>query len=411
MHLIRPTATAALVWGFLVVVPNGGASDDSPKPTAALVVAGTEQDLDETPMIVEVDPLQLSPGHYRLQAPGDDSRLPALAYRDVDRTYLGFILPTVAARSLTRYAITPAPHGEGAAAGITFAAQGQRIAVTTAGKPWTTYVPDDGPKPYFDPLIGPTDVSLTRSWPMRTVPGEPHDHPHHRSLWFAHFDVNKTDTWDENPGHGQIRETSRPTVVSGGPVGVLRTTDDWLDRTGQKVCEDERVVHFYATQSARVFDFAVTLKATAGPLKIADNKDGVFAIRLAAPMALTANQGGQIVNSRGVVGKAAWGQVAEWVDYTGPVGGETLGVAILNHPSSFRYPTTWHVRDYGLFAANPFGWHDFGQPSSGDHQMAPGESIRLAYRVILHRGATEPARVAARFSSYAKPPQVTFPKP
>ncbi len=378
------------------------------KPDSTLTVEGGDRDLGETPVIVEVDAQAFRPGRYRLVDVGVGPTLGALVFRDGGQTYLGAVLDPIAARSTTRFTIAPDEAPRDSSRGITLVERGKRIAVEVDGKPWTTYVPDDGPKPYFDPLIGPSEVALTRAWPMREVAGEPRDHPHHRSLWFGHLDVNKVDTWSEMPGHGQVRETSRPTVVGdGGPVGVLRTRDDWLDRSGRKVCEDERVVRFYATKTARVFDFDVTLRATDGPLKIADNKDGVFAVRVAAPMALTAKQGGRIVNSRGVTDRAAWGQPAEWVDYTGPVAGSTMGIAILNHPSSFRYPTTWHVRDYGLFAANPFGYHDFGQARSGGHRIEPKDSIRFAYRVVLHKGATESAAIDTLFEGYARPPKVT----
>src|SRR5690606_41219427 len=102
----------------------------------------------------------------------------------------------------------------------------------------------------------------------------------------------------------------------------------------------------------------------------------------------------------------AWGKASPWVDYTGPVDGATLGVAILNHPESFRYPTTWHVRDYGLFAANPFGYSDFRFGKEGAHTIPAGESIRFRYRLILHEGDTEQADIAEAFQAYAEPPRV-----
>ena len=107
-----------------------------------------------------------------------------------------------------------------------------------------------------------------------------------------------------------------------------------------------------------------------------------------------------------MVNEKAWGQPSPWVDYVGPVHEKTVGIAVLNRPGSFRYPTTWHVRPYGLFAANPFGWHDFGQPSRGDFTVANGESITLGYRVILHEGDTKAARIDRSFLRYAKPPVV-----
>jgi hypothetical protein len=102
----------------------------------------------------------------------------------------------------------------------------------------------------------------------------------------------------------------------------------------------------------------------------------------------------------------AWGKASPWVDYTGPVQGKTVGIAILNHPRSFRYPTTWHVRTYGLFAANPFGWHDFGLGKTGEYTLVGGQELWFGYRLILHEGDTENARVAAAFDGYRDPPMI-----
>ena len=103
---------------------------------------------------------------------------------------------------------------------------------------------------------------------------------------------------------------------------------------------------------------------------------------------------------------AAWGKASPWVDYTGPVEGQTVGIAILNHPDSFRYPTTWHVRTYGLFAANPFGWHDFGRKESGAYTLPAGESLRFRYRVVFHKGDTTSAQIPSAFGAFAHPPVV-----
>jgi hypothetical protein len=100
----------------------------------------------------------------------------------------------------------------------------------------------------------------------------------------------------------------------------------------------------------------------------------------------------------------AWGQPAAWVDYQGPIDGKTVGIAIFNHPSSFRYPTYWHVRGYGLFAANPFGLHDFsgGEKGKGRATISRGASMTLRYRVLFHAGDEREGKVAERFSAYAK---------
>ena len=116
--------------------------------------------------------------------------------------------------------------------------------------------------------------------------------------------------------------------------------------------------------------------------------------------------GGRITNAEGLNDARAWGKASPWVDYTGLVQGKTVGVTIMNHPRSFRYPTTWHVRTYGLFAANPFGWHDFGLGKTGEHTLEAGQELWFGYRVILHEGKTEASRIAEAFEGYKDPPRV-----
>jgi hypothetical protein len=85
------------------------------------------------------------------------------------------------------------------------------------------------------------------------------------------------------------------------------------------------------------------------------------------------------------------------------VEGKTVGVAIFDHPKNPRHPTWWHVRNYGLFAANPFGIHDFEKKSAGagDMKIAPGQSVTFRYRLYLHEGDEKQARVAERYKEYA----------
>jgi hypothetical protein len=146
------------------------------------------------------------------------------------------------------------------------------------------------------------------------------------------------------------------------------------------------------------------VKATAGPVTFGDTKEGAFGVRVPTTMDVNSKMGGKIVNAEGLMDDAAWGKQSPWVDYFGPVEGETLGVAILNHPSSFRYPTYWHVRTYGLFAANPFGVKDFtkDKEKSGAYTIESGKTMNLRYRVIFHSGDQAAAKIADRFAEYSK---------
>ncbi len=380
-------------------------------PGPRVLIKGQGTALGETPLVVEVQ-ASVPPGHYGLHPRGEGVANPtkprpsdvasATVFRDGPKTYLATVLQGVPAEGEAEYVLGGPPSEP---TGIELMA-GDDVRVNLDGKPFAIEHTKTGPKPFYFPLIGPNGKRFTRAYPMENLSTEKHDHPHQRSMWFTHGKVNGVDFWSEAKGHGSIVETSRQ-VLNGSPaVGILKTTDDWLGPDGKVVCTDERTVKFYESRKARILDFDIAIKASNGPVTFGDTKEGMFGVRVASSMDVDAKKGGKITNAEGLTDAAAWGKPSPWVDYVGPVEGETVGIAILNHPASFRHPTTWHVRTYGLFAANPFGWHDFGMKTSGDHTIPAGESIRFGYRVILHTGDTASAHLPAAYAGYIKPPLV-----
>jgi hypothetical protein len=289
------------------------------------------------------------------------------------------------------------------ALGATFEAtpSKQGAVVRVDGELFAEYVTRSGNKPIVWPILGPTGKPMTRAYPMANAPKETRDHPHHRSLWFTHGEVGGVNFWAEDRKSGTIVHR-KFTELRGGATAVVATENDWMGPDGKKVLEDQRRLTFGVEGSDRWIDFDITLVAGEGPVKFGDTKEGMFAVRVAESMKVDAKLGGKLVNSAGQINDAAWGRPADWVDYVGPVDGKTLGIAIFNHPSSFRAPTYWHVRTYGLFAANPFGLHDFpgGEKRDGSYTIEQGKSIAFFYRVLLHSGNTPQAGVAEAYARY-----------
>ncbi len=281
-----------------------------------------------------------------------------------------------------------------------------RLRIELNGKLFTEYFYKDVPRPYFYPLMGPGELPMTRNWPMKDAPDEEHDHKHHRSLWFTHGAVNGHDFWSEEKDFGKIVHAGFEEIKSGDQSGVIRSRDNWVTADGTLVCTDERTFRVYAVGRAgeRVFDYEITLHASQGDLKFGDTKEGSMAVRLAETMRLKGKVGhGHIINSEGVRDDQTWGKRADWCDYYGPVENQTVGVAIFDHPRNPRHPTWWHVRDYGLFAANPFGQHDFEKQkdkSAGDLLVPSGKSIAFRYRFYLHKGTDQEAGVASKYKEY-----------
>ena len=292
--------------------------------------------------------------------------------------------------------------------GVQITQLADRLRVEINGQLLTEYFYQDVPRPYCYPLIGPGDVAMTRNWPMKDTPGEEHDHPHHRSLWFAHGAVNGHDFWSEQKDFGRTVHEDFLEVKSGKKKGVIHERTKWVAADGQVVCTDERTLRFYnpGRASERLIDFEITLKASNGELTLGDTKEGTMAVRLAETMRLKGNLGqGHIVNSAGVRDGQTWGKRADWCDYYGPVEGKTVGIAIFDHPRNPRHPTWWHVRDYGLFAANPFGQHDFESlpdKAAGNLIVPAGKSVTFRYRFYLHEGDEQQAKVARKYKQYVK---------
>jgi hypothetical protein len=251
---------------------------------------------------------------------------------------------------------------------------------------------------------------MTRNWPMKDVAGEERDHPHHRSLWFTHGAVNGVDFWSEARNFGKIVHAKFDEIRS-GKAGVIKSRNNWVASDGKIICTDERTLRIYAPEKEdqRVFDFEVTIHASNGEVVFGDTKEGSMALRLNETMRLKHNKEnagkptGHIVNSEGVRDGDTWGKRAAWCDYYGPVNGKTVGAAILEHPQNPRYPTWWHVRDYGLFAANPFGKHDFEKltdKNAGDFKIPAGQSATFRYRFVLHAGDEKQAGIAELHKKY-----------
>ena len=297
------------------------------------------------------------------------------------------------------------------AAKVEVKASGEDFEVLFGGSLFTRLVHDPAQrKPYLFPLMGPSGKMITRQFPMKAkVEGEDQDHPHHRSLWFTHGAVGGVDFWAEGEKTGSIQKTKVEAAESGPVYGRITTLNEWVTPEKKKLLDDRRVLTFYPLERGQSFvDVSVTLTAAGDDVIFGDTKEGSFGIRLAESM--KESRGGVVVTSRGVKGtKDAWGKPAEWIDYVGKVEGDTVGVAILDHPTSFRHPTHWHVRDYGLFAANPFGYHDFykNEPGKdGAHKLKKGESMNFKYRVYLHHGSVDDAKVAEVYSGFANPPKL-----
>lgn len=277
------------------------------------------------------------------------------------------------------------------------------VRVLADGKLFCAYVFRGASKPYVYPLTAPDGVKLNREYPMTEVAGETHDHPHHRSFWFAHGDVNGVDFWSVAKGAGTIDTVGTPKAAVEGNVVTVSANHSWTAPDAKVMAKDETTLAFGALKGGdRYIDFSITLSADAAA-KFGDTKEGTMALRLRDEFGFK-NKDTFALNSEGSDKSKIWGQRARWGYYETKLDGKVHGVAVLTHPGNPLSPSRWHARDYGLLAVNPFGEKAFDKKSTkeGGLTVEPGKPVTFKYRMVFYAGRKKADDVENLYRDYAR---------
>jgi Family of unknown function (DUF6807) len=303
-----------------------------------------------------------------------------------------------------------------------------QIEIIIGGKAFATYYfHKDVAKPYLMPLRTPSGIVVSRPFPVfndmsmadRSLPGF---EPHQRPLYFDHGDINGVDFWSEavfsgaygrsrnakkrpqtNPAvrsHGHMRLVKLEQVEGGPEAGVISARFTLEDPNNRVLGEETQTYTFRGDQRRNIVDCNYVIYSGADPIVFGDTKEGTFAVRLNADLSTPHDH---MLNSRGATGEPAiWGKPADWVDYSGRVDGKEVGVVAFDHPSSFRHPTTWHARAYGLLAANPFAAREFtgDAKQDGSWTLPERKSIGFRYGVVIYDGEYTPAELGEMYRQY-----------
>ena len=297
----------------------------------------------------------------------------------------------------------------------------RRVDITIDGKPFTSYLwPTTLKKPVLYPLITNEGITVTRGFPLEPRPNERVDHPHHAGLWFNYGNVNGFDFWnnsnaikpEDRAKMGTILQTKIVSTKSGADRGELVVDSVWVTGEGKRILDQTTRYIFQRRGHARMIDQVITLKALDHAV-FNDDKEGVLGMRVAhwlespdekggvfmdangrptkVDSADTSGATGVYLTSEGVKGGAVWSTRGKWCTLTGHTGDHTVTIAILDHPKNPGYPTYWHARGYGLFAANPLGRSIFDpkQPAF-NFTMEKDQTVTFRYRVVLLSGEAAP---------------------
>ena len=310
---------------------------------------------------------------------------------------------------------------------------GRRVEVLVDGRPFTSYIwPTTLKKPTLFPLRSAKGTIVTRGYPLEPRKNERVDHPHHVGLWLNSGDVNGLDFWnnsdaikpDQQPKMGTILHRKIVEAKGGNDKGSLVVETDWVKPDGNPLLKERTEFVFRGDPTSRTIDRTTTLTALSEKVLFKDNKENFFGMRVARelelpydkPEVLTDASGkpsekpvmdntgvsGQYTSSEGLQGDKVWGTRGRWMMLTGTVASETVTIAMLDNPSNPGFPTYWHARGYGLFAANPLGAGVLSEgKQSLDLTLEPGKSTTFHYRVVILNGTAKPADIEKAYQEFA----------
>jgi len=318
---------------------------------------------------------------------------------------------------------------------ITENKENKQIDVAVNGQPFTSYIyPDTIMKPVLYPLRTVKGTLITRGWPIAPRSGERIDHPHHVGMWFNYGDVNGLDFWnnstaidaDMKSGYGTIRHAQVDKMVADNDKAELGVTMYWLTPASDTLLRENSTYIFREEGELRSIELITVLTALNQEVSFKDNKEGVLGIRLARELEHPSdkpdkftdanglvtevdqlnNEGvtGKYRSSEGIEGDAVWGTRGKWVNLNAKVNDEPVSLVILDHPKNVGYPTYWHARGYGLFAANPLGQHELsGGKDRLDFKLPAGQSVTFRYKILINSGSNlEDDQVNTEFETFSE---------
>ncbi len=318
------------------------------------------------------------------------------------------------------------------------------IDVTIDGVFFTSYYySNENFKPYLWPIMSEGQVTVTRDWPMKEIENptgsegkDATDHKHHKSMWSAFGEIKLiksekdlaksgkdnqegkvgfTDCWMEEKEAG-YQHSGEVTFGSGDAYGWIHAKNVWQTHEHEPIVTEEREYRFYASpENARLVDVRLVFSPDYGDVRFGDTKEGgLVSLRMRPDIC---KDKAIITNEFGEQGEdKCWGKPSRWCDFSGDIPGTGLrGLAVLDHPDNLRYPSSWHVRNYGLMGANVFGYSYFREkeynkslPENGDFILKKGKPLPMNYRVYVHGGNAETAKVNDQQVNFATPPKAVL---
>ncbi len=292
---------------------------------------------------------------------------------------------------------------------------GDPAAPTASRQPLFSYQAEPGefPRPdikgafrrggYLHPIFAPGGQRITDDFPP--------NHVHHHGVWSAwthtEFQGRQPDFWNMGDLKGRVEFVALDANWSGSVHAGLRARHRFVDLTAQPpvtaLHETWTVTAYVTPADARGtwhFDLTSAQRcAAATPLRLPEYRYGGIGLR--GNPAWNGPTNAQFLTANGESDRLKGHATrARWCDLSGLVDGRRVGIAVLGHPSNYRFPEPMRIHP-----DEPF--FNFAPQQAGDMEIKPGETYTTRYRFVVHDGAPDPDTIERLWNDFATPPQCT----
>ena len=270
---------------------------------------------------------------------------------------------------------------------------------------WQFNYGKDTRKPYFHPVALIDGTVLTCL--------SPRDHPWHLALWFSWDKLNGVQYWENDPktgwpdGRTEVVEakvipnqdysaTILLTLAYHPPDGpplltekrkITVSTPDkdgryWIDWEGAFTAGKQDVRLQGGTAGGGYAGMSVRISQATKDWRLIDSE-------------------GRVDLPGGPAAKNTHGQKARWMDFSvvDAASSEIGGIAILQHPSTFRYPTHWHNVMDDKF---PFGYFSPAPLWAEPFTLQAGKTLKVSYRILIHPGRETKDQLEAEWRAFSE---------
>lgn len=248
------------------------------------------------------------------------------------------------------------------------------------------------PRPYFYPVIGPGDSSVTRMGHPAAA-----DHGHHRSFWWGHNSIAGVNFWEESRNQGnkpQIRQDNWIHFQDGDIEAAFAVQLGWYDSHNSKLMQQDLITLVRPLPNGELW-MEINTRFIPVPveLKIQKTNFGFLGIRVAKTISAKFG-GGLLSSSNGEKSeKNIFAKPAKWIDYSGPVTEKCYaGITWFDHPLNQRHPVSWHVRDDG--------WMSPAFCLRDEYLLEKSKPLELRYGLHIHDGKLDVKVAEKQFQSF-----------